>query len=264
LITAFGLVCGLFTIFRVISLGPDEPLVPVLTTAAVTLIMAGLADMADGIVARLMKAESDFGLFFDSLADAITFGVAPAVLVVKSLTLDTHGLLFYLMLAGAIIYSACGVLRLVRYNVLALQKRQQDGTPSAHFTGLPIPAAAATVVGTNLFLATTSLDVEQRGFILLGTLVCMGYFMISRWKFPSLRALQWRISSFNLVLICAVTTVLSLYGLLHHFPFTLAFLAWTYVTIAWILACIRLVAGRQSKTLEDFEPEPEELDEAEA
>jgi CDP-diacylglycerol--serine O-phosphatidyltransferase len=227
------------------------------------MIVAGIADLLDGVVARLIKAESDFGLFFDSLADAITFGVAPSVIVVKSLALNSHSLHFYLLLGGAIVYSACGVLRLVRYNVLALQKRQQDTRPSSHFTGLPIDAAAFTVVATNLLLATTSLDVNQRAYLLLSVMVVIGYFMISRWKFPSLRALQqWRISPFSLMVFCAVTTVLALYGLLHHFPITLAVLAWTYVIIAWVLACIRIIAGRQSKTLVEFEPEPEEPEEA--
>jgi CDP-diacylglycerol---serine O-phosphatidyltransferase len=259
LITAFGLVCGLFSIFRMISLGPEEPLYPVLLATAVLLLVAGVADVLDGIVARLMRAESDFGLFFDSLADAVTFGVAPAVIVVKSLGLNSHSLLFYLLLAGAIIYSACGVLRLVRYNVTSLQKRGlPDQTPSSHFTGLPIPAAACTVVSSNLLLSVLAIGAEQRALILLSILVVIGYFMISRWKFPSVRALRWRLPSFALVLTAALVTVLSLYGFLHYFPLTLALTCWTYVITAWVLACIRLIAGRQSKTLEEFEPEPEE------
>jgi len=264
LITAFGLVCGLFTIFRMISLDASEPFYPVLVATTVLLLVGGLADLADGAVARLMRAESEFGLFFDSLADAITFGVAPSVVVVKSLALDPHSLLFYLLLGGAIIYSSCGVLRLVRYNVSSLQKQRGEGvqTPSSHFTGLPITASATTVVATNLVLYSLPLGLEQRALILLSVLIVIGYFMISRWKFPSVKALKWRLSSFALVLTVALTTVLSLYGLLHHFPIALAIIAWTYVITAWVLACIRIIAGRHSKTLAEFEPEPEEPEEA--
>jgi CDP-diacylglycerol---serine O-phosphatidyltransferase len=262
LITAFGLVCGLFSIFRMISLSPTEPLFPVLLATGVLMLVAMVADLLDGMVARLIRAETDFGLFFDSLADAVTFGVAPAVIVVKSLSLDPHGFLFYLLLAGAIIYSACGVLRLVRYNVMSLQKREVDQSPSSHFTGLPIPAAACTVVFSNLLLSTVGfLTGDQKALILLSIFVVIGYFMISRWKFPSLRALRWRLSLFSMVLTAAVSTVLILYGLLHHFPFTLALLSWTYIITAWVIACIRVIAGRHSKTLEEFEPDPDEEEE---
>ena len=86
-ITAFGLACGLFVIFKVNMLEPGSGEYEVVQTSAILLIVAAIADLLDGALARLFKAESEFGFVFDSLADAISFGVAPSVLLLKTLSL---------------------------------------------------------------------------------------------------------------------------------------------------------------------------------
>ncbi len=87
-ITAFGLSCGLFVIFKLNMTPLGGATTEVLTQTAGILLLAVFADLLDGGIARAMKAESDFGGFFDSLADAITFGVAPSVIVLKSFSME--------------------------------------------------------------------------------------------------------------------------------------------------------------------------------
>ena len=153
IITAFALSCGLFVIFKINMVEPGSGIFHVLNFSALLLLVAAFADLLDGAVARAMRAESEFGVIFDSLADAVSFGVAPSVLLLKSLSLEPGtGLSFYAMI-GCMLYSICGVLRLVRYNV---KKGNAKGDAEAmaadkkHFTGLPIPASALAAVSANL------------------------------------------------------------------------------------------------------------------
>jgi CDP-diacylglycerol---serine O-phosphatidyltransferase len=268
-ITAFGLTCGLFVIFKMNMTGVGEVTPQVLTAVTAILLLAALADLLDGAIARAIKAESDFGGIFDTLADAISFGVAPSVIILKSLSLHPGTKLSFLVTAAAIIFSICGVLRLVRFNVNALEAKSNADLAKAHkkhFTGLPIPAAAASAVSLNLFLfsedfvSTVALSKTAEAWILSLALILLGYCMISRWKFPSIKTLEFRVASFRSVFFTVLAAVLIFYGILHFFALVFVVLSWGYVFIAWTLAIIRKLAGRKSKTLEEFEPEPDELD----
>jgi len=268
-VTAFGLSCGLFVIFKMNMTGIGEATPQVLTAVTGILLLAAFADLLDGAIARAMKAESDFGGIFDSLADAISFGVAPSVIILKSLSVLPGTKLSFLVTTAAIIFSICGVLRLVRFNVNALEAKSNVDLAKAnkkHFTGLPIPAAAASAVSLNLFLfsedflSTVRLSQTTEAWILSLALVLLGYCMISRWKFPSIKTLEIRVASFRIVFFTVLAAVLIFYGILHYFALVFMVISWSYVFIAWTLAIIRKLAGRKSKTLEDFEPEPDELE----
>lgn len=268
-ITAFGLSCGLFVIFRM-NMSNFADITPVfLNTMAGILLLAAIADLLDGAIARMMKAESDFGGIFDCLADAITFGVGPSIIILKSVPIPVGTELSFLLMAAGMIYSVCGVLRLVRFSVMSQRAKADQALTDANnknFTGLPIPAGAAAAVSGNLLLASdefkswVSISDETRAWILVVMLILLGYFMISRWKFPSLKTLQIRVKSFQLVMFTVVTAVLIFYGVLHHFPVMFFCISWTYVCVAWVLSIIRLISGKKSKTLEDFEPEPDEFE----
>lgn len=273
-ITAFGLSCGLFVIFKMNMIGVGQVTPQALTAATGILLLAALADLLDGAIARAIKAESEFGSIFDSLADAISFGVAPSVIILKSVSVAPGTKLALLLTIAAIIYSLCGVLRLVRFNVNALEAKSNVEMALANkinFTGLPIPAAAAAAISLNLFLFSEDLsslvDVSDtaRAWVLSFTLILLGYCMISRWKFPSVKNfnLHVRVKSFQVVLWIVVCAVLLLYGLLHHFSLAFMIMTWSYVIVAWTLSIIRLIAGKKSKTLEEFEPESEFEDEFE-
>lgn len=262
-ITAFGLSIGLFVIFKTSLADPDRELFSILQAAAILLLIAGIADLADGAIARLIKAESDFGGQFDSLSDSVTFGVAPPLLILKSLTGagDELGrVLTLFVILAAMIYTLCGVLRLVRYNVHS----KAEVTGQRHFTGLPIPAAASAAVSAALISISPWMEetfnwgVITRAWIMIGVQVVLGYFMVSRWKFPSVKALHFRVPSFYLVFAIGVLAVLMLYGILDYFAEVFFIISWLYLLIAWTLSLIRLIAGKRSKTLVDFEPDDHE------
>lgn len=268
-ITAFGLSCGLFVIFKMNMTALGEANLNLLIAVSGILLLAAFFDLLDGAVARAMKAESEFGGLFDSLADAITFGVCPPVIILKSLSVAPGTAMSFLLTTGAMIYSVCGVLRLVRFNVMS---NQAKGAPvpsdssHKHFTGLPIPAAAAAAVSMNLFLISDEfkglfdLSEISRTWVLFFTMIILGFFMISRWKFPSLKSLHMRVASFKVVFFTVLTAVLVLYGILHHFPVVFFAFSWLYVTVSWTLSIIRRITGSKSKTLEEFEPEPDDMD----
>lgn len=266
IITAFSLAAGLFVIFKVNMLEPGMGSYKSLLTSTLLLLVAAFADWVDGAVARIMNAESEFGVLFDSLSDAVTFGVAPSVLLLKSLSLERGTPLSFFAMIGAMVYSICGILRLVRYSVKKKENKKDLGEnkPQKHFTGLPIPAAALALVATNLLLSSprfeswVALSEPAQSIILTSVSIILGYFMVSRFKFPSTKALHFQVPSFHLVFFAVFFAFFFLYGILYFFPVTLAAVIWLYIFIAWTLAIIRLIAGKKSKTLEDFEPEHED------
>lgn len=269
IITAFGLACGLFVIFKVNMLEAGSGTYQVLNTSVILLLVAAVADLLDGAVARAIHAESEFGFMFDSLADAISFGVAPSVLMLKSLSLEQGTGLSFFAVLGAMLFSICGVLRLVRFNVKVTEAKGNVGALAAqkkHFTGLPIPAGALAAVSANLFLASPfgekifPMSVTTHASILTCLMILLGYFMVSRWKFPSAKALHFRVPSFQLVLFTVIAAIVFLYGILYFFPIILIAIAWGYIALALTLSIIRLIAGKKSKTLEDFEPDEDDLD----
>lgn len=246
IITAFGLSCGLYIIFRVNLLAPEVSLFQILLGSAILLLIASLADVLDGAVARAIRAETEFGFSFDSLADAITFGVVPSVLLLKSLSLEQGSFLAFFCISGAMFYSICGVLRLARFNV------SQQITPTKtsllykkSFIGLPIPAAALSAVSANLFLISPmaknmfSLPLHFRNVFLTILMVMLGFLMISHIYFPSLKSLHMRPRSFSVVFVTGIVAIFLLYGLLHHFPIVFIGISWGYILFSLILFFLR-------------------------
>ncbi len=110
-----------------------------LNQAALSIFFAIFFDAFDGRVARMTKTQSDFGVELDSLADVVSFGAAPALLVYKWALAPLGFLGFFLSFA----FAACGALRLARFNVLA---HRGDKGSSRFFVGLPIPLGAGAIV----------------------------------------------------------------------------------------------------------------------
>lgn len=269
-ITAFALTCGLFVIFKMSMVAPGNVTQRTLMEVSGLLLLAAFADLLDGAVARAMNAQSEFGGLFDSLADAISFGVAPSLIVLKTLALQPGTGYSFILTTAAMIYSVCGVLRLVRYNVTNKTIPADKMTIAApeekskNFTGLPIPAAAASVISLNQFLSSKDFksffEIHEgvQVWITFFALVLIGYFMVSRWKFPSLKNLDVRVASFQVVFLTVISAALIIYGLLTHFALVFFGLSWAYLVVAWILSLVRIVAGKRAKVLEDFEPASEE------
>lgn len=104
--------------------------------AAWFIILGGLFDSLDGVMARITKSSSEFGVEFDSLSDVVTFGAAPAFLVYRLHLFELQG--FGLIISSLLLLF--GGIRLARFNV------QLAGFNKEYFTGLPIPASAITIV----------------------------------------------------------------------------------------------------------------------
>lgn len=266
-ITAFGLACGLFIIFKMTMLGVGQVDEKALLFAAGILIVASAADVLDGAVARAMRAESRFGGVFDSLADAITFGVSPAVVVLKTLSIEPGSELSFWLTTAAMVFAICGVLRLVRFSTTSIDlPPEEKAVSSKNFTGLPIPAAAATVVSTNLFLMSQEAAAylpysrELHAIVMIVVMLIIGYLMISRWKFPSQKNLDIRVASFRRVFLFVLGAVITFYGFIYHFPLVFMILSWLYIAVAFSLSTYRLIAGRRNKVLEEFEPAEDDLD----
>jgi CDP-diacylglycerol--serine O-phosphatidyltransferase len=149
--------------------------------AAVLIFGAGLLDSVDGRIARLTGTESDFGREYDSLADVLTFGAAPAWLLYYW-GLQDLGRAGWLL---PLFYVVCAATRLARFNV------QTKVVDSRFFVGLPVPAAAATICS---YLLLRPEAPETRGplLALAAALPLLGVLMVSTFRYPSFKKVDLR------------------------------------------------------------------------
>lgn len=193
--------------------------------ASYLILLAGIFDSLDGVMARLTKSSSEFGVEIDSLSDVVSFGAAPAFLVYKLQ-------LFQWNEWGIIISSLpmiLGGIRLARFNV------QLVGFDKDHFSGLPIPASAFTIVSYVLTFIVDGNRLETGAAIFLPFLVAaMSFIMVSTIKYDTLpkvgrkefRKHPFRFISYFFGLLIAVFTKGSaifylisafvLYGIIRH------------------------------------------------
>ena len=254
-ITAFSLACGLFVIFKAVMTSPGGRLFEMVHWSIILLLFAAVADFLDGAIARAIKAESIFGFMFDSLADAVTFGVAPAVVFVKSVTaFAREGEFVFFSIVCAMTFSMCGILRLVRFNVEGLtgkKTNQEELALKKSFTGLPIPAAAIGAVSVVYFLVSPlchkwfEIGFKMHTLIIGCWLVFLGYLMVSRLRFPSLKSLHLRVTSFPLLVLTAVVAILMLYGLLYYLPLVFMIITVCYLFAGLTVSIVRTIKGRK-------------------
>ncbi|MBM63749.1 MAG: CDP-diacylglycerol--serine O-phosphatidyltransferase [Acidobacteria bacterium] len=147
-------------------------------TAAVFIGVATVLDLLDGRIARLAGAASEFGGEFDSLADVISFGVAPAVLAL-AWGLDPLGRLGW---AIGFLYVTAAALRLARFNI------QPNNPDKRYFAGMPSPAAAGVVAST-VFAWPDGFSIPQAPIIALTVVLVPALMMVSRVRFRSFAAL---------------------------------------------------------------------------
>jgi CDP-diacylglycerol--serine O-phosphatidyltransferase len=158
--------------------------------AAVAIFLSGVLDGLDGRVARLTRSTSQFGVEFDSLADLVAFGVAPAILAFQW-ALAPFGRLGWL---AAFMYVVCGALRLARFNV---QKSVED---VSYFKGLPIPAAACLIASLVLFVSFWEGELEARSYAILVMIYGLSFFMVSTIPYYSFKKLDFkRYKPFNVL-----------------------------------------------------------------
>lgn len=155
------------------------------------IVAAAVCDALDGRIARFARAESSFGVQYDSLSDLTSFGIAPAVLLFCfSLQLDAR-------FGGGVaaLYVVCAALRLARFNVSAEQPQPSklQKIRKGYFQGLPSPASAGLIVTFVLMQQAYSWFDEQALVWMATTLgVGMGLLMVSNIPFPSFKEVNWR------------------------------------------------------------------------
>jgi CDP-diacylglycerol--serine O-phosphatidyltransferase len=249
LMTAGNLFCGFLAIIKCIqarlatSMGGEylgNTQAELYTQAVWFILGAVLFDVLDGRLARLGGRESLFGAEFDSLADVVSFGVAPALMVFFLILSPAQGYPVFTQIGWFLgfVYLLCAAARLARFNVLNnpyLPRATKE--LSKDFSGLPVPAAAGTIASLVLFILNLekmdkSLNTWALALPLLLVLIAM--LMISSVRYPSFKQVDWqlrtRIRTFVFVLIAIGAVVVFqeiallviflsyiAYGLVGHF-----------------------------------------------
>jgi len=191
LMTAGNLFCGFVALTKIVQADVSSPdFNATIRHALFFILLACIFDLLDGRLARWGGHESPFGREFDSLADLISFGAAPAFLVhrivLKEVFVEYQEIGWFI----ASIYLICGALRLARFNCLASLPGTSGGK---EFVGFPIPAAAGLVASLTLFMMwweDREFPVGRWRYVLPFILVFLSLMMISEVKYPSFNSMN--------------------------------------------------------------------------
>jgi CDP-diacylglycerol--serine O-phosphatidyltransferase len=199
LLTAGNLFCGFVALTKIVEADPaNEQIFQLQIKLALAFILAAcIFDLFDGRVARMGGAESPFGREFDSLADLISFGAAPAFLVHRIVLKDVFGEHAEIGWFIASMYLICGAFRLARYNCLSAMP---ENKASKDFLGFPIPSAAALVASLTLLMLWLDerswlgerFSVSKWRFLLPAMLLFLSWMMVSTVRYPSFKSLDLR------------------------------------------------------------------------
>ena len=218
LFTTAALFMGFFAIVQAMNLNFDQ--------AAAAIFVAMVLDGLDGRVARLTKTQSAFGAEYDSLADVISFGAAPA-LVIYEWTLRGMGKLGWI---AAFVYVAGAALRLARFNTLL------EVADKRWFQGMPSPAAAALVAGFVFVMDDYGIDPDSVRWVALGVTLFAGLTMVSNFKFYSFKTINLR----RTYPFLAIFLIVLFFALLSYQPATVLFAMFVvysisgYAVSAWL------------------------------
>ncbi len=258
LLTAGNLFCGFVALTKIVeaNLTPSPEGVvdwgPI-KLALAFILLACIFDLFDGRVARMGGVESPFGREFDSLADLISFGVAPAFLVhrvVLGEVFESHPQIGWFI---ASIYLLCGAFRLARFNCLSTMA---GGGGGKEFLGFPIPSAAGLVASLTLLIV--HLNENERGlghwkYVPVAVLVFLSAMMVSTVRYPSFKSLGLRSTS---TFIKAIIAALFLGGLLILQEKVLFYVLPAFFTLYLIYGFVRPRISRAMRR--EIEEEDEE------
>ncbi len=259
LMTAGNLFCGFLATLKIVqgnlvvhtaTIGASAG-DPYFKAAIWCILAACIFDLLDGRLARLGGTDSPFGREFDSLADVVSFGVAPALLVSRVLLSEPE-----MEKAGwlvASVYLICGAMRLARFNCIAA-----SGVPGAgkDFKGFPIPAAAGLVASITLFMLYITNDRIEHWlikYVLPPLLLFLSWMMFSSFKYPSFKNINWRTTR-SLPKFLAIVVAIALTVIYYNWMPAVLFI--TYLLYGFL----RPFLSRKMK--ESIEDEIEDDDEA--
>jgi CDP-diacylglycerol--serine O-phosphatidyltransferase len=234
LLTTGNLLCGFWSIISVFQ--------ERFYLAAVAILLAGVFDVFDGKVAKLSGATSKFGMQYDSLADLISFGIAPALLAF-SWALRPYGKFGWL---AAFLFVACGAIRLARFNVMA------SSGETKYFKGLPIPVAAAMIAFTILLYFQLIETGWVKDIVILVMIYILAFLMVSNIRYFSFKELNLAkrkpFSIFIFVVLSLIVIVMEPVVVLSGFVLLYVFSGPVNMVLAW----------RKKRILSKMEPIPEE------
>lgn len=180
--------------------------------AAWMIVWCGILDVMDGLSARLLNATSPFGAEFDSMADLVSFGVAPAILMLNAVMylndIDRHSIEFWVLSVSVSAFVLAGALRLARYNL------SSDQPMKGWFSGIPITAAGAGLTATAVILLlrhNAILDAEWINLYVPIFMFILAICMVSTFKFPKMMKRDglyinlFQAFNFSVSCYCAVT-----------------------------------------------------------
>lgn len=234
--TSLNIFCGFYAIIS--SMGGR------FVEAATAILIAGLFDWLDGKIARATNTTSRFGVEYDSLADLVSFGVAPAVMMYLW-ALQPLGRIGWL---AGFLFMVCGALRLARFNT------QVGKISSEHFVGLPIPAGAGMNAVTVLFFSRLGLQSSANHVYILVMVYILSFLMVSTIKYNSFKKPEvFRKMNFNVL----VTVILVLTLIALEPPIVLFLIGLVYILSGPILTLIRYRRIRQKREADkNSEKEP--------
>jgi CDP-diacylglycerol--serine O-phosphatidyltransferase len=192
LLTAGNLFCGFVALTKIVGPDPFSDNFAQIKLALAFILLACIFDLFDGRVARMGGVESPFGREFDSLADLVSFGVAPAFLVQRVVLADVFGQYQQISWFIASIYLLCGAFRLARFNCLAAMP---SGSASKDFLGFPIPSAAGLVASLTLLIIHFNEKEKSLGnwnYLIALVLLFLSAMMVSTVRYPSFKSLGLR------------------------------------------------------------------------
>jgi CDP-diacylglycerol--serine O-phosphatidyltransferase len=264
LMTAGNLLCGFLALTFIVQVVPDPtgsegPVfsatdIEKIKNALWLILGAFVFDGLDGRIARLVGKESPFGLQFDSLADIISFGAAPAFLMQRVILHDFNVVSERLGLVVASVYLLCGALRLARYNCLSAMP---DSGNSREFLGFPIPASAAMVASLTMFLVwleEKNLPTSSWRWVLLAVLVFLSVMMVSEVKYPSFKKLDFRSRRpFTKFVVAVVVVACFVFLWKYLVPIVLPLIFTSYLVYGFVRP--RLSRKLRREIEEDFDDE---------
>jgi CDP-diacylglycerol--serine O-phosphatidyltransferase len=229
------------------------------TVAAQAIIAAVVLDGLDGRIARMTNTTSAFGREMDSLADVISFGLAPAVLafawgvqfIEPILGQKFRGQLFNAGYLVAFLFLLCGACRLARFNVQVNPIPKNPGRPDRkYFVGLPIPAGAAQVAAVVLASDAEPLRWWPLSVAWLFLLALLGFLMVSTWRYYSFKGISFSkaYSPLTIILVGAF-----IYGVANYAQLLLLALSTSYVASGILIR----IGGILRRRLKPMPPAPE-------
>jgi CDP-diacylglycerol--serine O-phosphatidyltransferase len=220
--------------------------------AALALGIAVLFDGLDGIIARMTNTASDFGRELDSLADVITFGVAPSLLAYiwgfRMLPELEHPQLreqlVHIGIFVCFIFLVCGASRLARFNISTNPQPRNPGRPGKkYFVGMPIPAGAGVISSVIHFQRGSPIDNPWIAVVWLGLLLFTSFLMVSNWRFWSAKELTTG-GRHPFQLVAWIVTIGTLIALYHQYM--LIIIAMAYL-VSGVVARLAYSWGRERR-----------------